>query len=83
MRAFYVLKSDFRPQLIDAIEALAADKPFFTGKVSDALLKSYLSREKATLSDREQSIARLIAEGHTNNEVAKLLNISLKTMEQH
>jgi DNA-binding NarL/FixJ family response regulator len=77
----YVLKSDFRPQLIDAIEALAAHKPFFTGKVSDALLKSYLSREKATLSDREQRIARLIAEGHTNKEVAKLLNISLKTEE--
>jgi DNA-binding NarL/FixJ family response regulator len=59
----YVLKSDVMPQLIDAIEALAAHKTFFTGKVSDALLKSYLSREKATLNDREQSIARLLPKG--------------------
>jgi DNA-binding NarL/FixJ family response regulator len=80
----YVVKSDSREQLIDAIEALAAHKPFFNGKATDALLESFLARARRgefTLSDREQDMVRLIAEGHTNKEIAKLLNISLGAVE--
>ena len=38
----YLLKSDARRELMAAIEALAIHKPYFTAKVSEALLKSYL-----------------------------------------
>jgi DNA-binding NarL/FixJ family response regulator len=40
----YLLKTDARRHLIGAIENLAAHKPFFTAKVSEALLDSFLSR---------------------------------------
>src|SRR5262245_11565209 len=40
----YLIKTDAQHHLINAIEALAAHKPFFTAKVSEALLESFLSR---------------------------------------
>jgi DNA-binding NarL/FixJ family response regulator len=80
----YVLKSDFKDHLHSAIESLAVHKPFFTGKVSEALLDTFLARpmqEGSTVSDTERNIVRLIAEGQTNKEIANSLNISLKTVE--
>ena len=40
-------------------------------------------RTVSAITSRERSVVQLIAEGHTNKEVAKLLNISLKTVETH
>jgi DNA-binding NarL/FixJ family response regulator len=82
----YLLKSDAKRHLIGAIESLASHKPFFTAKVSEALLDSFLarpSREGSTLTNRERGVVQLIAEGHTNKQIANILNISLKTVETH
>jgi DNA-binding NarL/FixJ family response regulator len=73
-----------RDNLISAIESLALHKPFFSGKVSEALLAAFLARpaqEASTLTEGERGIVRLIAEGQTNNEIAKMLNIALKSVE--
>ena len=82
----YLLKSDAGRDLISAIEALAVHKPFFTTKVSETLLESYVTAAKtirSTLTNRERGVVQLIAEGHTNKHIARLLNISLKTVETH
>jgi DNA-binding NarL/FixJ family response regulator len=82
----YLLKSDAKLYLINAIEALAKHKPYFTAKVSEALLESFLSRrprEGSALTHRERGVVQLIAEGYTNKQIAALLNISLKTVETH
>jgi DNA-binding NarL/FixJ family response regulator len=82
----YLLKADAKSHLIEAISSLANHRPFFTKKVSDALLDVYLARPEKTVSaitSRERSVVQLIAEGHTNKEVARILNISLKTVETH
>ena len=82
----YLLKSDAGRDLISAIEALAVHRPFFTTKVSETLLESYVTAAKAirsTLTNREVGIVQLVAEGHTNKHIARLLNISLKTVETH
>jgi DNA-binding NarL/FixJ family response regulator len=82
----YLLKSDAKANLIRAIEALAAHKPFFTANVSEALLRSYVKGSKravSPLTDRERTIVQLIAEGHSNKEIAQLLGISRKTVETH
>jgi DNA-binding NarL/FixJ family response regulator len=85
-RAF-VLKSDARQLIIAAVEALAAHKPFFTGRVSQQLLNSYLAtthrKEEAALTPRERAVVQLIAEGHGNKEVGKILSLSVKTIETH
>ena len=82
----YLLKSDARRYLLSAIESLASHKPFFTPQVSEALLESFLVQpgtEKATLTTRERGVVQLVAEGHTNKQIARLLSISLKTVETH
>ena len=82
----YLLKSDAKLHLIAAIEALAIHKPFFTSQVSEALLGSYLAKADRTgsiLTSRERGVVQLIAEGHTNRDIAMLLNISIKTVETH
>ena len=83
----FLLKSDARRFLISAIESLAAHKPFFTGKVSEALLENFLSKgprpAEGALSARETSVVQLIAEGRPNRKIAEILSISLKTVEMH
>lgn len=82
----FLLKSDAKKFLIAAVESLAAHKPFFTGKVSEALLATYLSSGRssdALLTAREKSVVQLIAEGQTNKKIAEVLSVSLKTVETH
>ena len=81
----YLLKSDANLYLVEAIDALAAHKPFFTDKVSDVLLGSFLkeSRRPSLLTPREREVVQLIAEGHTNKQIARILRMSIKTVEAH
>ena len=65
----------------------AERKPFFTARVSRTLLASFLGKTSAAsdhvLSPREESVIKLIAEGHGNKKIADVLSISLKTVESH
>ena len=80
----YLLKSDAKRLLITAIETVAGHKPFFTAVVSETLLHSFLiDKDDNPLTIRERSILQLIAEGHTNKEIATILNLSVKTVETH
>ena len=83
----YLLKSDAKQYLIAAVEALADHKPFFTGRVSEQLLNSFLAthhgKDDVPLSPRERVIVQLIAEGHGNKEMGEILNLSVKTIETH
>ncbi|HJZ83384.1 MAG TPA: response regulator transcription factor [Pyrinomonadaceae bacterium] len=86
----YVLKSDAGRHLVNAVEALSHHKPFFTAKVSQALLDAYLnsptqadSTPFRSLTPREREIVQMLAEGKSNKEIAAGLSISVKTVETH
>jgi DNA-binding NarL/FixJ family response regulator len=82
----YLLKTDATRYLIAAIESLALHRPFFTAKVSEQLLDTFLAqpeRQVSALTNRERGVVQLIAEGHTNKQIAHILSISLKTVETH
>jgi DNA-binding NarL/FixJ family response regulator len=87
----YVLKSDAGRHLISAVEALSHHKPFFTAKVSEALLDAFLKSAAKpdegsvfrTLTDREREIVQMLAEGKSNKQIAARLSISVKTVETH
>ena len=82
----YLLKSDANRHLVAAVESLAAHKPFFTGRVSEQLLDTFLSRQRGndtSLSPRERVIVQLIAEGHSNKQMSEILGLSIKTIETH
>ena len=82
----YLLKSDAKQFLITAVKSLAAHKPFFTSRVSETLLESFLTTsegDRGILTVRERTVVQLIAEGRSNKQTASVLNISLKTVETH
>jgi DNA-binding NarL/FixJ family response regulator len=85
----FLLKSDAGRLLITAIEALLDERPFFTTKVARMLVEGYLHgreaavTESARLSPRERHIVQLLAEGKSNKDVARALDISVKTVETH
>jgi len=79
-----ILKSDARNVLITAIEWLLAGKPYFTSIFLENLLKNFHPRELHTvLTVREQSVVKLVAEGHPNKVTSEMLNLSIKTVETH
>jgi DNA-binding NarL/FixJ family response regulator len=83
----YVLKSDADGQVIEAVRALANHRPYFSWKVSEALLDEFLDRAErnppGALTPREREIVQLIAEGNSNKEIARHLGVSIKTVETH
>jgi len=86
----YILKTDAGEELVQAITALKHHKPFFTKRISEAMLSSYLQSEPIATKDeapaltpREREIVKLVAEGKSNKEVADALNLSVKTAETH
>jgi DNA-binding NarL/FixJ family response regulator len=82
----YVQKSDTGQHLISAVQALAEHKPYFTDRASQVLLKNFLTeadKVQQILTDREQVVVQLVAEGHSNKEAATVLNVSIKTIETH
>ena len=81
-----MLKSDAGQHLISAVQALAEHKPFFTDRASQVLLENFLTKAdkvQQILTDREQIVVQLVAEGHSNKEAAAVLNVSIKTIETH
>ena len=82
----YLLKSDAGRDVVEAVQALSTHRPYFTSKVSEVLLQKLAAqsdREGSRLSVREREIVQLIAEGHSNRDVGRLLKIRLKTVETH
>jgi two-component system response regulator NreC len=78
----YVLKETADRDLPEAIRRAAADETFVTPSVA-AVLAAYTNGGDDALSQREVDVLRLIALGHTNTEIARLLQISIRTVETH
>ncbi len=83
----YILKNDGDEQLVNAIAALGNHRPYFSRVVSELLLDAALNdRKKSRLESftvRELEVAQLIAEGESNKQIARKLEISIKTVESH
>ena len=86
----YLLKSDAASELIPAIEALLADRSYFTSTVAQAVLEGYLKNDAdedpeagGALSPREREIVQLLAEGKSSKEIARLLSIAVNTADTH
>jgi DNA-binding NarL/FixJ family response regulator len=87
----YLLKSDAVRQLIPAVESLSQKQPYFAGRVSEVLLDGFLKGGQVTLegptaerlTSREREVVQLLAEGKSNKQIARLLDLSVKTVETH
>jgi two-component system response regulator NreC len=87
----YLLKDSASTDLLRAVSAVASRKAFFSAVISQAMIDDYVRRVAdasiqdpyETLSEREREIFQLIAEGHSNKDVALILSISPATVETH
>jgi DNA-binding NarL/FixJ family response regulator len=86
----YVLKSAADRDLVEACRAAMRGEPFLYPAAIAALIRDYLDRAARgeaipsdPLTPRELEIVKLVAEGHTSDEIAEALVISKKTVEHH
>jgi DNA-binding NarL/FixJ family response regulator len=86
----YVLKSAANRDLIEACRAAMRGEPFLYPAAVTALIRDYLERASRgeetpedPLSPRELEVVKMIAEGHTSEEIAEALVISKKTVDRH
>lgn len=81
----YVLKENAFEELALAIRTVRAGKIFVSHELSSILLSGFMENEKQgkDLSSREMEVLKLLAEGHSNKEIADMLSISVKTVETH
>ncbi|MFI9771715.1 response regulator [Streptomyces sp. NPDC052415] len=86
----YVLKSVADRDLVEACRAVVRDEPFIYPGAERALVRSYLERLRGgdrlperPVTEREEEILKLVAEGYTSKEIGELLFISAKTVERH
>ncbi|WP_306204978.1 response regulator [Actinoplanes sp. RD1] len=88
--AGYVLKAVADRDLVEACRAAMRDEPFLYPGAVTALVRDYLERARSgagiperAVTDREEEVLKLVAEGHSTKEIAELLFISVKTVERH
>jgi two-component system response regulator NreC len=78
--AGYVLKESSRTDLVRALRAVGRGGRYLDPAIGGMAL---LGDATAVLTERELEVLRLVALGHTNSEVAKLMFISARTVETH
>src|SRR4030095_764185 len=83
----YVLKEAADSEVVGAVRAVAGGEryvhPALGARLVAADAEERRRAEEDPLSDREREVLRLLALGHTNQEIAKTLYISVRTAETH
>ena len=85
----YVLKSGADTDIVDAVRSAMLGQSFLYPSAVTTLVRDYVDHgghgdeQFDVLTPRELDVLKLIAEAHTNREIAELLFISIKTVERH
>lgn len=82
----YVLKTQADTDLLAAIRAVERGEPFLTSGAQKAVIEDMLERgaePEEQLTPRELEIVKLVSEAHTTREIADVLHLSEKTVENH
>jgi two-component system, NarL family, response regulator NreC len=83
----YLLKEAADAELVAALREVAAGShyvhPVLGARMAAADAAAEAKASSDPLSEREREVLRLLALGHTNQEIAKMLYISVRTAETH
>jgi len=87
--AAYLLKDAAPMELALALSAVLRGETYLSPAVSKGVLSDYVQRLRSDetsgvqLSPRQTEVLQLIAEGHSTKEIARRLDLSVKTVESH
>ncbi|GAA0212301.1 response regulator transcription factor [Kangiella japonica] len=84
----YLLKDSASEELIKAVKTLANGKSYYSQYAAQVLANQYTQPDKwndpyKNLTKREREVFHLVVDGRTTKEIAKTLDISVKTAENH
>ncbi len=85
----YLIKDSASEELIDAVKALANGRTYYSQYAASVLAAQYSQPEKVwqdpykNLTKREREVFHLVIDGKTTKDIARVLNISVKTAENH
>ncbi len=85
----YLLKESAGLEVADAVKAVQKGEYYFSSRVTRMLVDEYGRHQTvrkdvvSSLSLREQEVLQLVAECKSSGEIAKMLNLSLKTVETY
>ena len=83
----YVLKEAADTEVVAAVRSVAGGERYVHPALGARLVEAAAAERKRAevdpLSEREREVLRLLALGHTNQEIAKMLYISVRTAETH
>ena len=83
--AGYLLKNSDRRELELALRAVARGDTWLSPSLTKRVVATYMqgASPDAVLTPRQREVLQLVAEGHSNKEIASRLNVALKTVETH
>lgn len=83
----FVLKSQAANDLITALHEIKDGKYYVSSEIADKVVGSYLRHQAESserlLTLRERQILQLVAEGKPSKIIARMLNLTVKTIESH
>lgn len=83
----YLLKRSAASELVVALHEVAQGRAYISPQIAGAVLndlrKPPVEQERAKLTPRQREALQLVAEGHSNKEIAGILGVSVKTVEYH
>jgi DNA-binding NarL/FixJ family response regulator len=85
--AGYVLKREADQDLVGAVRAVGRGEAFLTNAAERSIIRDWMSGSSPgpaiPLTPREEEVVKLIAEAHTNAQIAQVLHLAEKTVESH
>jgi DNA-binding NarL/FixJ family response regulator len=83
----YVLKREADQDLVGAVRAVGRGEAFLTNAAERSIIREWMADDSSgpavPLTNREEEVVKLIAEAHTNAQIAEILHVSQKTVESH
>jgi DNA-binding NarL/FixJ family response regulator len=85
--AGYVLKREADQDLVGAVRAVGRGEAFLTNAAERSIIRDWMTGSASgpaiPLTPREEEVVKLIAEAHTNAQIASVLHLAEKTVESH